>query len=93
MQALVIVWALAEIPLSVWLFRAKPKRAILLRYSRRTRFLSSLPFGDTWKQTVTMGDLPVLAEYQRRARIWYLSLIIPFVALFAYLTVHVFLLR
>lgn len=93
LQALVIVWVLVEVPLCVWLFRAKPKRAILLRYSRRTRYLSQLPFGDTWKQAVTTEDLPALAEYQRRVRIWYLSLIIPFVVLFAFLSVDVFLLH
>jgi hypothetical protein len=93
LQVLVIVWVLVEIPLCVWLFRAKPERVALLRYSRRTRYLSQLPFGDKWKQAVTTEDLPVLAEYQRRVRIWYLSLIIPFVVFFAYLSVDVFFLH
>ena len=93
LQALIIVWVLAEMPLCVWLFRAKPKRAALFRYSRRTRYLSQLPLGDRWKKMVSPEDIPILAEYQRRVRIWYISILLPFLLIFAYLTLDVFLLH
>jgi len=72
------VWAVAEILIGIWMFKAKPDENIRDKYSRKVVFLSQLPFGKSWMKYVDKEDVKLLQTFQHRIKVWYLSLMIPF---------------
>jgi len=72
------VWAVAEILITIWMFKAKPDENIKDKYPRKVAFLSQLPFGKSWMKYVDKEDVKLLQTRQRRIKVWYLSLMIPF---------------
>jgi len=72
------VWLVAETLIVIWMFKAKPDKNLKGKYPRKVIILSQLPFGKSWKKNVDKDDVKYLQIYQRRIRVWYLSLMIPF---------------
>ena len=72
------VWTVAEILITIWMFKAKPDENMKDRYPGKVAFLSQLPFGKSWMKYVDKEDLKLLQTRQRRIKVWYLSLMIPF---------------
>jgi hypothetical protein len=72
------VWIAAETLIMIWMFKAKPDKNIKGKYPRKVVMLSQLPFGKSWANNIDKDDVKVLQTYQRRIRVWYLSLMIPF---------------
>jgi len=63
----------------------KPKKELMDKYSKKVIFLSQLPFGSRWRKGINKEDIELMKRYQGRIKIWYLTLIIPFVLIFIYL--------
>jgi hypothetical protein len=74
---LLAFWAMVEIFISVWMFKAKPDKGILIKYPKKIVFLSQLPFGKSWIKNIDKDDIKLFTTYQERIRVWYLSIIIP----------------
>lgn len=74
-----------QIFISRWMFKAKPGKEIIAKYSRWIIFRSQVPFGWGWKKRVDVGDLGAMEQYQRRITIWYLTVIIPFIMFFVFI--------
>jgi len=72
------MWLLAEIFISTWMFKAKPKKDATDQYEKKVIFLSQLPFGKGWRNNVRREDVRLFERYQFRIKIWYLSLMVPF---------------
>jgi len=81
------VWVIAEIVIVRWMFKAKPDKNLHIKYSRKIILLSQLPFGIKWKKDVNSDDLNKMVKYQYRIKIWYLTVIIPFILFYIYLHV------
>ncbi len=72
------IWGIALIFISRWMYMAKPESGRTAKYSKRVIISSQRPFGTSWKMNVSADDLEVFEKFQRRIRIWYLFLILPF---------------
>ena len=73
------IWIVAEILISIWMFKAKPGKNIAKKYPKKIIFLSQLLFGKRWRQPIDKEHVRLFETYQYRIRVWYLSLMIPFV--------------
>lgn len=71
-------WIVAETLIMIWMFKAKPDKNIKGKYPKKVVMLSQLPFGRSWVKNIDKDDVRLLQAYQRRIRVWYLSLMIPF---------------
>jgi hypothetical protein len=87
---LIIIWAIAEAFIVRWMLKAKPNEAIIRKYSKKIISLSQRPFRTSWVKSVAPEDIRLLQTYQYRIRVWFLSIIIPFIAIFAYLWLDIF---
>jgi len=81
LYAFLSIWGVVEIFVARWMFKAKPEENIARKYPKGMRFYSQIPFGKYWTRRVAKSDVQVLEKYQRRIRIWYLSVIIPFLGI------------
>ncbi len=73
----IIIWVIAEIFIIKWMFSARPTKDITEKYPKKIIFMSQFPFGKFWKMYVEHEDLEIMAKYQYRIKIWFLSIIIP----------------
>ena len=71
-------WIVTETLIVIWMFKATPDKNIKDKYPRKVIILSQLPFGKSWAKNIDKEDVRLLQTYQRRIRVWYLSLMIPF---------------
>ena len=87
LYAFIAIWGIVQIFVARWMFKAKPEDNITRKYPRGVRFYSQMPFGKSWTRRVDKSDVQVLEKYQRRIRIWYLSVIVPFFGILLFLSV------
>ncbi len=73
---LLAIWAVMEVFIIIWMFKAKPDKQILRKYPRNIVFLSQLPFGKSWGKNIDKVDVKLFRSYQQRIRLWYLSILI-----------------
>ncbi len=85
----IVFWAIAEIFIVWWMFRAKPKGDIMDKYSKCVSFHFQLPFVSSWRKDIRDEDIELIKRYRYRIRIWYLSVIIPAFSIFVYLFIYV----
>ncbi len=85
--ALLAIWLVGEIPLGVWVYRAMPSKPMIAKYSSNILLKCLLPFSPKWQRNVAPADLPMFREYQRRAKIWYLSFVFPLLIIYGLLAV------
>lgn len=69
--SLVVVWALLQIPLGMWLFRGKPPKEILNQYPKVLVFQSTIPYLKKWRGKINPSHLKFFEEYRRRVFIQY----------------------
>jgi hypothetical protein len=79
---LIFIWIILEIVIFKWMFNLKPGKNLKDKYPKKIIFLSQLPFGSRWKNSVDKEDIELFENYQHRIKIWYLSLVIPFISFF-----------
>jgi len=83
---LVIAWAVLQIPLVIWLLKAKPSKEISGKYSKLVVFQSTIPMMKNWRNKIDVADLKVFAEYRKRVLIqYYLCFVLPVLLYFVYL--------
>ena len=83
---LVIAWAILQIPLGFWLFKAKPSKQIVEKYPKLVVFQSSVPFMKNWRNKIQSADLKIFEEYRKRVLIqYYLCFTLPILLFFLYL--------
>jgi len=73
-----LCWLVAQALIIPWMFKARPDKKLLDKYSKKLIWLSGLPFGKKWKTGVAQEDIAMFEKYQKRTTIWYLSVIIPY---------------
>ena len=71
------IWIIIEIFIAKWLFQGKPEKSIIKKYPQKIMFLAQLPFGGSWKKHIESQDVKLFENYQRRIRIFFLSIAIP----------------
>jgi len=77
-----ICWLVAQALIVPWMFKARPDKKLLDKYSKKLILQSSLPFGKKWKTGIAQEDIAVFEKYQKRIKIWYLFAMIPFFCFF-----------
>jgi len=84
--SLVVIWAAIQIPLGIWLFRAKPSKDVAGKYSKTLVFQSTLPFFQGWRNKLHDNDKEAFEEYRRRAFIqFYGGIVTPLILFYVYL--------
>ena len=73
-----LFWFIAELFIIKWMWSARPKEKILEKYPKTIVYLSQIAFGIVLKKRIDEDDLPCFITYQKRIRIWFLSLFIPY---------------
>lgn len=83
---LITAWVILQIGLGVWLFRAKPSKAILKKYPKMVIYQSTVPLLKSWRNKVEPNDLRVLEEYRRRFIVqYYICFVVSVFLFFVYL--------
>ncbi len=86
------IWIIGVLMTSRSLLKARPNKTILDKYPKRILFLLHLPFWKKWKQHVDKEDVKLLAIYQSRLMVWYLSATLPFyIIIFVFICTNRFL--
>ncbi len=84
--SLVIAWAVLQIPIGIWLLKAKPSKEISGKYPKLVVFQSTIPLMKNWRNKINVVDLKIFAEYPKRVLIqYYLSFVLPTLLFFVYL--------
>jgi hypothetical protein len=85
LKSFFVIWAVIELFLIKWVNKIRPEKKIIDKYDYKIQFLSHLPFGKKWTNKVNPSDLDLLISFQKRIRIWWLSLVIPLLLLYLYM--------
>jgi len=84
--SLAIAWAILQIPLGIWLFKAKPSKDIASKYSKLVVLQSTVPLLKSWRKKIDAADVKIFEEYRKRVLIqYYLCFVLPILLFFAYL--------
>lgn len=83
--SIIFVWIIAELFIGRWMFKAKPDKSIVEKYSKMVIIAASLPFGSSWKKKVEKNHISVLEAYQFRVRICFFSIVVSLLVFYAYI--------
>ena len=65
-DVLLLLFAVLLIPITIWVYKAKPPKELYKKYPRRLLWVSLLPFTSVWKSIVTTEDAVLLEKYRMR---------------------------
>ena len=65
-DVLLLLFAVLLIPITIWVYKAKPPKELYKKYPRRVLWVSQLPFTSAWKSMVTTEDALILERYRTR---------------------------
>lgn len=68
-DALLLCFVALQIPIIIWVYRAKPPKELYKKYPIRVFYTSQLPFTSAWKSIVTMEDAVLLERYRTRLHV------------------------
>ncbi len=72
----VVLFPVLQLPIIVWVYRARPSKTITQKYPRQVIRQSRLPFANQWRGSVSSEDLPALERYRTRLHIYGVLLLV-----------------
>lgn len=86
--SLLVAWVILQIPVGIWLLKAKPSKQIVSKYPKRVVFQSTVPLMKKWRKEIDAADIKIFDEYRKRVLIqYYLCFTLPILLFFPYLYV------
>ncbi len=76
--AVIVILVLALLAVSIWVNGAKPKKAILDKYSRQIISQATFPLCRGWELRIDKEDIDALKKYRKRFSILYTASFVVF---------------